>query len=355
MTHFSPDYPTARARFRAGAQALGATVDSRTLSARGPGGTTLTIDAASIGPADASRLVVVSSGTHGVEGLLGSAVQAALLEEPEPLPADTRLLLIHAINPFGMAWDRRVNEDNVDQNRNFLREGEAYEGSPDGYAALDGLLNPITPSRRISLFLPRAGLAIAQHGMAALKQAVAAGQYDYPKGLFFGGSGPTESHRILARALPEWVGSATWVRHIDFHSGLGTRGDFTLFVDHPWGDERYQQLAAAHGAEHVEPWEPKEGLSYTIRGGLGTWCHERFADRDYEVLAAEFGTVPVLQVIAGLHHENRSWQHGARHGPRALATRQRLRQIFAPDDPQWQQTVERRGVRIVTRALRAEA
>jgi hypothetical protein len=351
LTFFSPDYPSARARFRAGALSHGATVDTRTLRARGPGGSALSIDAASLGPDDASRLVVVSSGTHGVEGLMGSAVQAALLERPLDLPDDTRLLLVHAVNPFGMAWDRRVNEDNVDCNRNFLREGEPYEGSPDGYAELDGLLNPTRPSRRVSLFLPRAAAAIAQHGMASLKQAVAAGQYDYPKGLFFGGSGPTESNRILTKALPEWVGPARRVRHVDFHTGLGTRGDYKLFVDHPWDSDRYRSLAEAYGRDVVEPWEPAEGLSYTIRGGLGTWCQARFADRDYEVLTAEFGTVPVLRVIAGLHHENRCWHHGARHGARAQASRRRLRQIFAPDDPRWQRSVLRKGLRIVQQAL----
>ena len=35
------------------------------------------------------------------------------------LPADTGALLVHAINPYGFAWTRRVNEDNADLNRNF--------------------------------------------------------------------------------------------------------------------------------------------------------------------------------------------------------------------------------------------
>lgn len=350
MTHFSPDYTTSRARFRAGALAHGATCDTRSVEARGPDGGELTIDAASIGPREASRLVVVSSGTHGVEGRLGAAIQAALLEEPLTLPADTRLLLIHAVNPFGMAWDRRVNEDNVDQNRNFLIDDEAYEGSPQGYAALDGLLNPPRPSRAVSLFLPRAGLAIARQGLSTLKQAVAAGQYDFPKGVFFGGAGPTASHRILAEALPEWVGPARRIRHVDVHTGLGERGTYKLFVDHPWGSEGHRALSEAFGDE-VEPWEPENGLSYTIRGGLGTWCHATFPDRDYEVLCAEFGTVPILQVIAGLHHENRSWHHAGPTSAASVAARRRLRTVFAPDDPTWERVTEARGLRIVRRAL----
>ena len=41
-------------------------------------------------------------------------------------------MLLHALNPYGFAWDRRVNEDNADINRNFVDfthppENEAYE------------------------------------------------------------------------------------------------------------------------------------------------------------------------------------------------------------------------------------
>jgi len=351
MSRIATDYAAARARFRAAALRHGASTEALALDATGPGGLPLTIDAAWLGPDDAERLVVVSSGTHGVEGHMGSAVQAALLErDTVVLPADTRLLLIHAVNPFGMAWNRRVNEDNVDQNRNFLLPDEDYAGAPDGYAELDGLLNPPRPPRALSLFLPRAVAAIARHGLAPLKQAVAAGQYEFPQGLFYGGAGPTQSHRLLAEALPRWVGPARSIHHIDLHTGLGERGTYKLFVDHPWQSEGLRALAAHYGEDVVEPWEPEQGISYTIRGGLGTWCKQLFADRSYDVLAAEFGTEHVLVVIRGLHVENRAWQHGDRAGAHAPA-REALRDVFCPPDPRWARKVVGAGVAIVDRAL----
>jgi len=351
-TRLATDYLSARARFRAAALRHRARTEALAIDATGTRGETLTIDMASLGPDDATRVVVVSSGTHGVEGHFGSAVQSALLERDDlPLPADTRLVLIHAVNPFGMAWDRRVNEDNVDQNRNFLCEGEAYRGAPEGYAELNGLLNPPRPPRRLSLFLPRAALAIATQGLAALKQAVAAGQYDFPQGLFFGGAGPTCSHRLLSEALPRWVGDAATVHHVDFHTGLGKRSTYKLFVDHGWGTEALEVLGQTYGTDVVEPWEPEGGISYTIRGGLGTWCKALFPDRTYEVLAAEFGTEPVLTVIEGLHRENRAWHHADRDARVGVATRARLRQIFCPDDPAWQRRCVRQGLAIVDTAL----
>ena len=97
------------------------------------------------------------------------------------LPRGVALVLIHALNPYGFAWVRRANEENVDLNRNFLLAGEPYAGSPARYAALDALLNPKHPPRRLDLFRLRAMASILRHGMPQLKQAVAGGQYDFPQ------------------------------------------------------------------------------------------------------------------------------------------------------------------------------
>ncbi len=39
---------------------------------------------------------------------------------------NTGALLIHALNPYGFAWTRRVTEDNVDLNRNFVDHDKGY-------------------------------------------------------------------------------------------------------------------------------------------------------------------------------------------------------------------------------------
>jgi hypothetical protein len=43
-------------------------------------------------------------------------------------------MLIHALNPFGFAWLRRVNEANVDLNRNFQDFNKSLPSSA-GYEA----------------------------------------------------------------------------------------------------------------------------------------------------------------------------------------------------------------------------
>jgi len=46
---------------------------------------------------------------------------------PTTLAQGQAAVLVHAINPYGFAWTRRVNEDNVDLNRNFVdHDGSNY-------------------------------------------------------------------------------------------------------------------------------------------------------------------------------------------------------------------------------------
>jgi len=351
---FSPDYIAARARFRSSALALGCRLQEHPIGQQGPEGEDLSIDVALLGDEAPGRAVVVSSGLHGVEGFLGSAVQAALLEDHlggwSPPPGGA-LVLVHALNPYGFAWIRRVNEDNVDLNRNFLLAGQSYTGSPDGYAELDQLLNPRKPPGLVDPFLVRAVVHILRHGLPAMKSAVAGGQYEFPLGLFFGGDQASRTVEILADQLPRWVGGAAEVLHVDFHTGLGAKGSYKLLVDHGRGDERFQWLAERFGADVVEPWEPEAGVSYSIRGGLGTWCKERFPRASYDVLAAEFGTVHILKVVAALRAENQAHHWGDPESSSTQRAKKRVKQAFVPPDRAWRDGTVKDGLAIVQRAL----
>ena len=75
-----------------------------------------------LGPQDANNVLVFISGTHGVEGYCGSAVQQFLLSTliESELPKNTAVLMIHSLNPWGMYWARRCDEAGIDLNRNFV-------------------------------------------------------------------------------------------------------------------------------------------------------------------------------------------------------------------------------------------
>ena len=140
---FADSYSEARARFLAAAAAAGARIETIRHPLRGPGGEQLACDVARLGPPRAAKAIVTISGTHGVEGHCGSGAQTASLREGlfSALPADTCAVAIHAINPHGFAWSRRVTEDNVDLNRNFVDHAAPYPVNP-GYEELRAAICP---------------------------------------------------------------------------------------------------------------------------------------------------------------------------------------------------------------------
>src|SRR5688572_13010439 len=141
--HFPAEYRAARAAFRASSAAAGAALEAIQHPLRGPHGEQLFTDVAWLGPRDARAALVTITGTHGVEGYCGTGCQVGWFEEGlhKDLPPGVALLAIHAINPHGYAWTRRVTEDNVDLNRNFIDHAKPLPANP-GYEALAATVTP---------------------------------------------------------------------------------------------------------------------------------------------------------------------------------------------------------------------
>src|SRR4051794_16643553 len=123
--HFSGTYAEARRKFLDAAAQRGAAIESfEHPEHRGALGETLATDVALLGKAGATKLLIVSSGTHGPEGFCGSGCQVATLNDAELLSrieqAGVGLLMVHAVNPHGFSHLHRTNEDNIDLNRNHI-------------------------------------------------------------------------------------------------------------------------------------------------------------------------------------------------------------------------------------------
>ncbi len=115
------------------------------------------------------------------------------------LPQDTGALLIDAINPYGFAWSRRVTEDNVDLNRNFVDHDKAYPKN-DGYLAIAGAILPREWNEASIAETTRVFDAYAQkHGAFGLQGAISGGQYAVPT---VSSSGATHRPGAAARSAP---------------------------------------------------------------------------------------------------------------------------------------------------------
>ena len=143
---FSANYGEARKKFLEASRAAGAQLESFRNPNKGPDGETLYTDVSILGSSDADTILVLGSGTHGVEAFTGSAIQTCLLLDGlgSTLKPGMSIVLIHAINPYGFAHLRRFNEDNVDLNRNFVDHSKPYPTNP-GYKKLQDAISPRIP------------------------------------------------------------------------------------------------------------------------------------------------------------------------------------------------------------------
>lgn len=350
-TTFSRDYFTARQRFREAANQLGWHLEALPIDQVGPNGEQLTIDVACSTTQDTDDVLVVSSGIHGVEGFFGSAVQLAMLRQWKQKAAPKiKIVFIHALNPYGMAWLRRVNEDNVDPNRNFLLPGDSFAGADKNYALMDNILNPKRPPNFWQSFYPKVMWLIARHGLPAFKQAVASGQYEFPHGLFFGGKGPCRSQQLLLENMPRWLKGNKRVVHIDFHTGLGKYASWKHLLDSPLTPSQQQWLDQYQGSNSYELCHA-EGIAYESRGDLGRWCVAHQFSPDYLFLCTEFGAYNEVKILHGLREENRAHLWGDPKSLAAIAAKKRLKQLFCPRSKKWRRAVLNEGMMIVKQAV----
>ena len=345
--YYSADYASARERFLAAAKAASARSESLPLLARGPNNLLLTIDIAWLGTAAPRRVIVHQSGVHGVEAFASSAIQLYLLKQLPVLSDGMAFVFVHVLNPYGMAWLRRTNENNVDLNRNCLNETETWSGATEEYRKLDDLINPKSPPSQ-DLFLLRVLLKIALLGFNTLKQALAVGQYDYPQGLFYGGSNMEQGPYLYQEWLKDRLNKVEQIFVIDVHTGLGKWNDETLFIETPTNSEELERLNQMLG-KHLVCTEKESSPGYKIGGGIANLFTNHLADKQLIYIIQEFGTCHPLKVLHALREENRCHFFGR--DPFHDPVKSKLKTVFCPPSASWREKVLQMGVDLGNKAV----
>jgi hypothetical protein len=357
---FPEDYPSARSAFLSACQAtnceLKAYKNDR-YETRDP--VELITDTARFGSEKAKSVLVLISGTHGVEGFCGSACQSAAIKLGliDDLPSEMAVFMIHAINPYGFAYSRRVTEGNVDLNRNCVTTFdtvELREFNPD-YEALDELLNPV----EWRFEKPHVGFDkileyISQSGLKRFQSAVSVGQYRHANGLFYGGSESSWSRTTLEKIIANELADATNVVVVDYHTGLGRPGRGELISIGGEDSQAYQRAVRLYGKD-VRSTKPTKGsesrvesVSADVHGSIDALFN---GTESLTYVALEFGTVEVLEVLEALRAENWFHQHGERNPRLAQKVADDMRKAFYPDSEEWRQSVLHRSAQVLARAL----
>lgn len=350
---FGEQYVQARSTFIEAARAAGATLQAHAHPLSGPKGESLSMDVARLGAPGAEAVLVLSSGTHGVEGICGSGVQIELLRAglAGRIPQGVAVVLVHAVNPFGFAWLRRVNEDNVDINRNFVDHAAGDYPANPLYDEIDAALNPTAYGRAdVAGCLAQIGQFMASHTPAEAYRGLSGGQYTHPRGLHYGGREPAWSNRTIRAVWAEHVGEAKRAALVDLHSGLGIEGEGVIM-----------QTAASEStaAQLAEAWwsrvllaDPATGEDEALISGLmGPAFVDAFPGVACTGVVLEFGTRDPQTVLMATHADNWLHHYGEPDSEAGRAIKQRMRDAFYIDTDGWREQLSARVTEVVDQAL----
>ncbi|MBA4261257.1 MAG: DUF2817 domain-containing protein [Comamonadaceae bacterium] len=340
---FAPSYARARVMFLEGAAAAGMAIRSHNHPLPGLEGETLALDLALDGPADAERLLIVSSACHGAEGFCGSGVQVFASHDAEwrahARAAGVAVLYLHALNPHGFSFLRRVTHENVDLNRNFQDFDQPLPQNP-AYADLQPLLLPAQwpPSAANEAAI---GAWIVAHGLERFQAGVSQGQYQFADGLFFGGVAPTWSQRTLREVLRTHGRAARRIAWIDLHTGLGPSGvGERIFAcrDEAAALQRAQRWWGSEAAPVTSIYDGSS-TSARLSGMMWSAIYEECPQAEYTGIALEFGTRPFEAVLLALRADHWLHRHPQASTEQQRAIRQGMREAFAVDTDAWRAQV----------------
>ncbi len=348
---FSHNYVEARQRFLKAAQSVNADLTSHSISSRGAQGEELTIDIATLGAKNPETTILLTSGLHGIEGFLGSAIQIAWLEalQANPIAFDkTAVVLVHALNPYGFSWQRRVNESNVDLNRNFILPGQKFQGSPPLLKQIPWLQQPASPDKFFIIEFHMLW-TLLHYGMYNMRKVLLSGQCDYPSALFWCGHKHEETSQIVKENISSWTRQSQSVFHIDFHTGLGKYGICYPLIFEPADSPRTIRLKSVFGPSITNL---GSGLLVcgNIEGVMVEWIAKHFEaqKKNYTYLVAEYGTLPVFRAFKALYQENRFYNHP---GPECASATKELKEVFCPADPVWREKCVTEGLALISKSL----
>ena len=337
---FSPSYARARTQFLEAAATAGLPIESHAHPLKGRDGEDLAMDIVRDGPADADKLLIVSSACHGVEGYCGSGVQVFALHDQEwrdkARAAGVATLYIHALNPYGFSHVRRFTQENVDLNRNFQDFTKPLPVN-EAYREVHPLLMP-------AQWPPNAeNVAAVEHyiatrGEAAWQAAISQGQHEFAEGVFFGGTEPTWSNRTLRQVLRQHAATASRVAWIDLHTGLGPNGVGERIYagqDDPVAVARARAWWDGGGATPVTSIYDGSSTSAFLTGLMWGSIYDECPQAQFTGIAMEYGTVPVLDVMNAIRAEQWLQLHPEAPAEQAAQIKAQMLAAFYTDTDAW--------------------
>lgn len=303
-----------------------------------------------------TNLIVLTTGVHGIEGYIGSVMLDVFWQEIYPTEVDkdnTGVLVVANVNPYGMKYHRRYNENNVDLNRNFILDWNSFDMTVNkDYPKVDAFLGPQKTMGNAlwheASFYGSLVVEVVQDGADVISNALLGGQYEYPEGVYYGGNGDEESTTYLKNVFKQTLESEYEnVVHIDIHSGYGPRYNMVIFNS---------VFETMNEAESVELFGYNNVIAYDSEAFYPTTgdttdyyyrLHEQMGvDTTLFSTCFEFGTIgdSFIDSIISMKYtieENQNHWYPTNNKTMNEIVKERYQELFYPTETEWREkTIE---------------
>lgn len=301
------------------------------------------------------NLVVLTTGVHGMEGYIGSVMLDVFFEEIyDGLDKeDTGVLVVANVNPYGMKYMRRYNENNVDLNRNFIMDWERFDlSSNKDYPKVQSFLEPVGKIgnafwHEVGFYLSLAKEAIFT-GADVISDALLTGQYESPQGVYYGGTGDEASTKYLKGVFNDCLeGEYKNIVHIDIHSGYGPRYNMVIF-NSVYETMTEAETKEAFGYDYVISHDSES--FYATTGDTTDYFYRlaesKNTDKELFSTCFEFGTIgdEFMDTILSLKYtvdENRNHWYPTGNNTSAEVVKENYYELFYPKEKEWREkTIE---------------
>jgi len=304
-----------------------------------------------------SKLVILSSGVHGVEGFAGSAVQRKLLSDmlSGALPVSCDVLFLHGVNPYGFRNLRRVNESNVDLNRNFYfkKEKVPQKEHNHGYRRLVSFLNPEHPFTfwwlEFLVHLLRFGGLLLRLGPRHFMDSVVNGQFEYKRGIYYGGRRPQPVVKHLRRYFRKALADYRSILLLDIHTGYGEKDGLIFIQNAAPGSAEDKNIARIAGDVPLLR-ESTNGF-YRTAGDFTDFPGRVFPKKEIYPLTLEIGTDGNMNLRGAITSsflvvaENRIHHHGCMFASNRTKVKEKFLRLFYPARDDWKRAILTRSVK----------
>lgn len=289
------------------------------------------------------KLLIIVSGVHGVEGYAGSALQLLFMEKIyEKFNESFSLLVIHAYNPYGFCNNRRVNENNVDLNRNCLKDYNSINEGDEKFRALflrhKKIFSPDSPRKNGLIEESKYSFALAKvllkHGVEGAITAGSRGQNLYPKGVGFIGLQEEKSTRAFKDILVKFTPNFKKTILVDIHTGLGRRNSISAYAENPKSSAEFATIKKV--MKGLKSRESSRISSLSHSGSITEYFYKNSKSKVNISLIIEIGTVSNLSStlsLATLSRVNLEENQITHFGPRNKLekARKNLRNAYFPN------------------------